>query len=80
LKEKPANVEVEKKFIPDNWVKPSIIVEIGGDEISKSKDHSTGYALRFPRLIKLRPDKKAVDATTSKEIETLHNMQKRGYY
>lgn len=77
---KPANVEIDKIFTPDVWVAPKIVVEIGADEISVSEKHTAGYALRFPRLIKFRPDKKATDATTVKEINDLHKLQKRGYY
>jgi len=80
IKEKPNNVEVNKILEPDIWTQPKIVVEVGADEISKSPTHTAGYALRFPRLIKFRTDKKPTDATSIKEIISLHNMQKRGYY
>ena len=79
-KEKPKNVEVNKILEPDVWIQPKIVVEVGADEISKSPTHTAGYALRFPRLIKFRTDKKPTDSTSIEEIKTLHNMQKRGYY
>jgi len=78
--EKPKNVDVNKFYTPDTWTQPKIVVEIGGDEISKSTTHTAGYALRFPRLIKFRPDKRPQDATSLEEIKDLHKAQKRGYY
>lgn len=78
--DKPKNADVNKLYTPDVWVTPKIVIEIGGDEISKSNTHSAGYALRFPRLIKFRPDKKPQQATTTEEITHLHSLQKRGYY
>lgn len=80
VKEKPANVDVNKFYTPDVWVVPKIVVELGGDEISKSETHTSGYALRFPRLVKFRPDKKPSDVTSLEEITHLHKSQKRGYY
>ena len=79
-KEKPKNVEVNKILEPDIWCHPKIVVEVGADEISKSPSHTAGYALRFPRLIKFRTDKKPTDSTSIEEIISLHNMQKHGYY
>ncbi|MBI4150435.1 hypothetical protein HY488_03455 [Candidatus Woesearchaeota archaeon] len=59
---------------PDVWFSPGIIVEIVGAEFTKSPNHTCGmehgqgYALRFPRLVRIRDDKKAEQATTVKEI------------
>ncbi|HSX39305.1 MAG TPA: ATP-dependent DNA ligase [Candidatus Saccharimonadales bacterium] len=78
--DKPKNSDVNKFYSPDVWVQPKIVVEIGGDEISKSSTHSAGFALRFPRLIKFRPDKRPQESTSVAEIWGLHNLQKRGYY
>lgn len=80
LKEKPKDVELNKIYNPDVWIKPEIVVELGGDELSVSTTHSAKFALRFPRLIKFREDKGATETTTLKEITNLYNMQKRGYY
>jgi DNA ligase 1 len=77
--EKPNNVDVSKIYSPDVWLTPKLVVELGGDEISKSATHSAGYALRFPRLVKFRDDKAPHDITTLGEIKDLHKMQKRGY-
>ena len=72
----PANVEIHKIFKPDVILAPKIVVEIGADEISVSPTHSTGYALRFPRLIHFREDKRAEEATTIKELTGMFKAQK----
>ncbi|MFC1769303.1 ATP-dependent DNA ligase [Nanoarchaeota archaeon] len=51
-------------------IKPKIVVEITYEEIQKSPTYSSGYALRFPRLVKLRPDR------SPKEISTLDTVKK----
>lgn len=76
--DKPTSYEVGKKFTPDVWVKPAVVLELGADEISQSEEHSAKYALRFPRLIKFRPDKSATDTTNLKEITQMAKSQKRG--
>lgn len=65
-----------KNLIPDFWVKPSLVVEILADEITKSPIHTAGLALRFPRLIKFRDDKNPDQITTLRELEGLFEMQK----
>lgn len=70
--EMPKNFIVHKNLIPDTWVSPKIVLEIAADEITKSPTHSAGYALRFPRLIKIRDDKKAEDATTVEELGSIN--------
>lgn len=76
----PSNVVISKEYMPDIILNPKLMVEIGGDEISVSKTHSSGYALRFPRLLYFRTDKSISEATTLKEIIEIHALQKRGRY
>ncbi len=76
IEKEQANTKIDKIFKPDVLVSPNIIVEIGADEISVSPTHSAGYALRFPRLIKFREDKRAQEATTLKEVEKMFKAQK----
>jgi DNA ligase-1 len=76
VKEKPKEYEVNKDLFPDYWVIPSVVVELAADEITKSPKHTAGLALRFPRLINFRDDKKAVEATSKSELTTLFEMQK----
>ena len=51
-------------------VKPEMVIEVTFDRIQESKRHKSGYALRFPRILRLRPDKNA------SEIDTLETVQK----
>ena len=49
-------------------VKPKIVVSIGYQNIQKSPSYSSGYALRFPRVARLRPDRSVSDIVTIDEI------------
>ncbi len=53
-------------------VEPEIVIEVTFDRVQESKRHKSGYALRFPRILRLRPDKKA------SEIDTLETVRKAG--
>jgi len=68
---KPARVVVSD-IKPEVWFEPAIVVEVLAAEITKSPSHALGLALRFPRFVKLRDDKKAEQATTSKEIKQMY--------
>ncbi|WP_026897225.1 ATP-dependent DNA ligase [Daejeonella oryzae] len=57
-----------EKFGPVRTVKPHLVFEIGFEGINKSSRHKSGVALRFPRIMRWRQDKKIEDADT---IETL---------
>ena len=76
IKTVPKNVLIEKSLLPDVLIEPRIVLEIGADEISVSQNHTSGYALRFPRLIKFREDKNPTEATNLKEIELLFKKQR----
>jgi len=49
-------------------IKPKIVVTIRYQNIQRSPTYNSGFALRFPRIIQLRPDRKADDVATLKEI------------
>ena len=68
---KPARVVVSD-IKPEVWFEPAIVVEVLAAEITQSPSHALGLALRFPRFVKLRDDKKAEQATTSKEIKQMY--------
>ncbi|HEX8229370.1 MAG TPA: ATP-dependent DNA ligase, partial [Chloroflexia bacterium] len=70
---------------PDIWVVPRLVVELQADEVSRSQMHPAGrtdsgpgYALRFPRIIKERPERTPEDATSVEEVIKLYNMQGKG--
>ncbi len=58
-------------------IKPKIVIEVTYEEIQKSPTYSSGFALRFPRLVKLRDDKGADEASELKYVEDLYYGQKR---
>jgi len=80
-KKKPARIESEIE--PDFWVEPKYVIEVRADEITKSplhvcgKEEGKGYALRFPRMIKLRSDRTPENATTTQEVKQMFSIQKR---
>ncbi|HZM98335.1 MAG TPA: ATP-dependent DNA ligase [Pyrinomonadaceae bacterium] len=51
-------------------VEPTVVIEVTFDRIQPSKRHKSGYALRFPRILRLRPDK------TAAEIDTLETVRR----
>ena len=51
-------------------VEPQIVIEVTFDRVQPSNRHKSGYALRFPRIVRLRPDK------TVDEIDTLATVRK----
>jgi len=57
-------------------VKPKIIVEIHYEEIQKSPSYSSGYALRFPRFIRLRDDKPLSEVSDLALVEELYLAQR----
>lgn len=75
-KKKPKEYsDVHETLIPDVWVHPRVVVEIAGDDVTRSTFHSAGYAVRFPRLVRVRQDKGISDATTTNEIISMFSMQ-----
>jgi DNA ligase-1 len=72
--ERPARVR--STITPSVWVEPKIVLEVLADEITKSPNHTAGYALRFPRVIRFRDaDKRPEDATTLHELVELYQQQ-----
>lgn len=67
----PASYIVNKGLVPDVWIEPEIVVEVAADELTKSPMHSAGLALRFPRLVRFRDDKKIDQITTQSELASI---------
>ena len=51
-------------------VEPTVVIEVTFDRVQPSNRHKSGYALRFPRIVRLRRDK------TADEIDTLATVRK----
>ena len=60
-------------------IKPKIVVAITYQEIQRSPNYSSGFALRFPRIMSLRNDRRAEEITTLKEIEGDYLKQTQGW-
>lgn len=69
--EKSNLYQVHKDLNPDIWLEPGLVVEVAADEITESPNHTAGYALRFPRLVKFRDDKNWHQATTLAELRSI---------
>jgi DNA ligase-1 len=52
-------------------VEPRIVIEVTFDRVQESKRHKSGYALRFPRILRLRPDKMPHEADTLETVRKL---------
>ncbi|HSZ63168.1 MAG TPA: ATP-dependent DNA ligase [Terriglobales bacterium] len=57
-------------------VKPEIVLEVAFNNMMRSTRHESGYALRFPRIIRLRPDKLPEDADTIDTVKEIYEQQK----
>ena len=55
-------------------VEPLIVLEVTFDRVQESRRHKSGYALRFPRILRLRDDKTAADIDT---LETVRRLAER---
>ncbi len=60
-----------EKFGPVRSVRPTLLFEIGFEGIGASPRHKSGVAVRFPRMLRLRPDKPLHEADT---LQTLHKL------
>ena len=58
-------------------VEPKLVIEVAFNNIQKSKRHESGYALRFPRIVRARPDKVVSDIDTLQRVEELFAQQHR---
>jgi DNA ligase-1 len=70
---KPLIIKEEGKKV---FIKPEIIVSVNYQEIQKSPNYSSGFALRFPRFVSIREDKPLSEIATLKEIEEDFKNQK----
>lgn len=62
----------EEKSI--SYFEPKIIIQVKYQEIQKSTSYSSGYALRFPRIITLREDKDVNEINTLEDIKKFSSI------
>jgi DNA ligase-1 len=58
-------------------VDPEVVIEVAFNNMMQSERHNSGYALRFPRIVRLRPDKLAADADTIERVKEIYEKQTR---
>ncbi len=59
-------------------IKPKVVVEVAYEEIQRSPNYASGYALRFPRLVRMRTlEKTAEQCDTLERVEYLYKLQKK---
>ena len=58
-------------------VEAKIVLEVAFNNIMRSDRHESGFALRFPRIVRLRPDKPPDEADTVKRVEEIYLSQHR---
>jgi DNA ligase-1 len=56
-------------------VEPKIVLEVAFNNVMRSDRHASGYALRFPRIVRLRPDKLPQDADTLDRVKQIYAAQ-----
>jgi DNA ligase-1 len=56
-------------------VRPEVVVEVTYNEIQRSPQYSSGFALRFARITKIRDDKGPEQITTQSELQSLYERQ-----
>jgi len=68
----------KNKMLPDIFIEPVVVIEVLGTEITESPGHTAGeekgkigFALRFPRFLRIRYDKELHDVTTVRDIWNL---------
>ncbi len=54
-------------------IEPTVVFEVGYEELQRSPTYSSGYALRFPRFVGIREDKAPRDADSLDRIERLYS-------
>ena len=57
-------------------VKPEVVVEVAFDSIQRSDRHEGGFALRFPRIKRIRTDRSSDDIDSIEAVERIFNGQK----
>jgi len=70
---KPLIVEEKDRGVR---IKPEVVVEVTYQNIQHSPKYASGFALRFPRVTRLRPDRSARDAESFENIKKAYAEQK----
>jgi DNA ligase-1 len=56
-------------------VEPLIILEVAFNNVMRSDRHASGFALRFPRIVRIRTDKPLEEIDTVERVEEIYQSQ-----
>ncbi len=56
-------------------VEPKIVLEVTFNNMMRSERHNSGFALRFPRIVRIRDDKPVAEIDTLQRVEEIYNSQ-----
>ena len=56
-------------------VEPKIVLEVAFNNMMRSDRHNSGFALRFPRIVRLRPDKPTEEADAIERVREIYQQQ-----
>src|SRR5207302_2311839 len=56
-------------------VEPKIVLEVAFNNMMRSSRHESGYALRFPRILRLRTDKSVEEIDTLETVREIYARQ-----
>jgi DNA ligase-1 len=56
-------------------VEPKIVIEVAFNNVMQSERHDSGYSLRFPRILRLRPDKPVEEIDILERVEEIFHSQ-----
>jgi DNA ligase-1 len=56
-------------------VEPTIVLEVAFNNVMRSSRHASGFALRFPRILRIRQDKPVAEIDTLQRVEEIYNSQ-----
>jgi DNA ligase-1 len=56
-------------------VEPKIVLEVAFNNLMRSDRHESGYAMRFPRIVRLRADKRPEEADTIERVREIYEKQ-----
>jgi DNA ligase-1 len=56
-------------------VEPKIVLEVAFDAVTRSDRHDSGYALRFPRIKRIRDDKTPQEVNTLEDVLRIYERQ-----
>ena len=65
-------------MVDEGWrklVEPAIVFEVAFNNVMISDRHESGYALRFPRIVRIRDDKTAEEIDTVESVKSIYEEE-----